>query len=164
MLVPFLCSWRTKVGGLLPLRATCPPRRWAPLLSRAPLWWGPPSWPPLLVFLVAAGRSRSSDHFPSVCSTPSPALSQRWAHHSVRSGHSHAWWPCAKRALAMPTGLGRPKAWPLASQAGLGLVNPVAVGLVRFFFFSLDYFKSNEIQFNFEFGLNSRNFCINFRN
>jgi hypothetical protein len=51
----------------------------------------------------------------------------------------------------------RPKAWPWAWQAGLGPVSPVAMGCNAaqvnsevFFFFGL-----TQIQFNFEFGLNS---------
>jgi hypothetical protein len=62
-------------------------------------------------------------------------------------------WPRVVRVLAVPAGLGWPKAWPWAWEAGLGPGSPIAMGCSEarvnseVFLFPLYEFKSNPIQF-----------------
>jgi hypothetical protein len=157
--MPFLYSWRTKLEGLLPLGATCPPQHRASPLSRATLWWGPPSQPPLLGFLVAAGTPRSSDHSPQFvqhlrrCWLNGGLATMPTMFVAMRGDRM----PCA---LAVPAGLGRTEAWSWAWQARLGPVSPVALGYSAawvnsdfFFIFVLIQIKSNPIQFRIQFKL-----------
>jgi hypothetical protein len=67
----------------------------------AVLWWAFPETVTVVHRGPAPGRLRSSDHFPSACSTPLLTLSQRWARHRARSHSIHAWWSRAGCALAV---------------------------------------------------------------
>jgi hypothetical protein len=160
------CRKGAMLGRPSPPWTLFPPSTSSP---RPPHRWETSFWPPLPEFDVAACRPMLGGYFPSETLSLLPSLSRWQGCHPGRAGCVDSGGSRAVHALAVPSGMGRPKGhdlglacWAWAQRATVALGCSVAQLNSRVFLFFLQ-FNPNEIQFKYEFGSNLMKFGLNFR-